>query len=120
MNTEFGPDGDIELTYIDNDGYLSGCGTSTGSDVDAWCDSATITGVTITNVCNRVTVNFDWFTSPEMTFQCRYCYFELLDEFGASKAYLNYEICDYYDSRPIRLKIAMSIASLGDGSTEAA
>ena len=29
---------DVELTYIDNDSYLSGCGTSTGNDVDAWCD----------------------------------------------------------------------------------
>ena len=116
MNTEFGPDGDIELTYIDNDSYLSDCGTSTGADVDVWCDSATISGVTITNVCNRVTVNFDWFTSPEMTGQSRYCYFELLDEFGALKAYLNYQIWDYYDSRSNRLKIAMTIASLGDAA----
>ena len=29
---------DVELTYIGNDSYLSGCGTSTGDDVDAWCD----------------------------------------------------------------------------------
>ena len=29
---------DIELTYIGNDSYLSDCGTSTGDDVDAWCD----------------------------------------------------------------------------------
>ena len=116
MNTEFGPGGDIELTYIDNDSYLSGCGTSTGADVDAWCDNATFSGMTITNVCNRVTVDFDWFTSPEDLFQTRYCYFELLDEFGAVKAYLNYEISDYYDPRPDRLKIAMSIGSIGDAA----
>ena len=40
---------DVELTYIGNDSKLSGCGTSTGADVDAWCDNgADFVGLTIT------------------------------------------------------------------------
>ena len=87
---------DVELTYIGNDSLLSDCGTSTGDDLDAWCDGgANFEGLTITVSCNRITVNFGWFTE-ETSSTNRNCYFELRDSFGAIQAFIRYKISTFY------------------------
>ena len=83
---------DIELTYIGNDSYLSDCGTSTGDDVDAWCDDGTnFEGQTITVSCNRVTVSWRYY-APTGSWNNRACYFELRDSFGDITAFIHYHI----------------------------
>ena len=88
---------DVELTYIGNDSYLSDCGTSTGDDVDAWCDdTADFEGFAVSVSCNKVTINWGWYTQTDATWHIRACYFELRDEFGALKAFVHYHITSRY------------------------